>query len=316
MPHGFLLHIKPRTIFYDQVFMMQSYIGRFAPSPSGPLHFGSLVCALISFLHARQAKGQWVVRIEDVDTTRVKAGADQIILSQLIAHGMQWDGDIIYQTNRQYAYQSAVDILHQKQLIYACSCTRQSIKSKGKYYTGTCRNLHLPFKNNAIRVINTCHDCRFQDLNLGEVLVDPLFCKEDVCIKRKDGLFAYNLAVVVDDITQNITHVVRGADLIDTTLQQRHLYKVLDKNGPKYLHLPTICSEDGKKLSKQNQATAIENRRASKNLVDALTVIGMSSRSLSEKMTVGELIHWALAHWSPNLLAKRREILISAINTV
>jgi glutamyl-Q tRNA(Asp) synthetase len=151
--------------------MMQSYIGRFAPSPSGPLHFGSLVCALISFLHARQAKGQWVVRIEDVDTTRVKAGAD-----------------IIYQTNRQYAYQSAVDILHQKQLIYACSCTRQSIKSKGKYYTGTCRNLHLPFKNNAIRVINTCHDCRFQDLNLGEVLVDPLFCKEDVCIKRKDGL--------------------------------------------------------------------------------------------------------------------------------
>jgi glutamyl-Q tRNA(Asp) synthetase len=117
-------------------------------------------------------------------------------------------------------------------------------------------------------------------------------------------------------ITQNITHVVRGADLIDTTLQQRHLYKVLDKNGPKYLHLPTICSEDGKKLSKQNQATAIENRRASKNLVDALTVIGMSSRSLSEKMTVGELIHWALAHWSPNLLAKRREILISAINTV
>jgi glutamyl-Q tRNA(Asp) synthetase len=316
MLHGFLLPTKPRIIFYDQVFMMQSYIGRFAPSPSGPLHFGSLVCALISFLHARQAKGQWVVRIEDVDTTRVKLGADQVILSQLIAHGMQWDGDIIYQTNRQYAYQSAVDRLHQKQLIYACSCTRRSIKSKGKYYTGTCRNLHLPFKNNAIRVINTCHDCRFHDLNLGEVLVDPLFCNEDVCIKRKDGLFAYNLAVVVDDITQNITHVVRGADLIDTTLQQRHLYKVLDKNGPKYLHLPTICSEDGKKLSKQNQATAIENRRASKNLIDALTVIGMSSRSLSDKMTVEELIHWALAHWSPNLLTKRREILISAINTV
>jgi glutamyl-Q tRNA(Asp) synthetase len=295
---------------------MQPYVGRFAPSPSGPLHFGSLVCALISFLHARQAKGRWLVRIEDVDTTRVKAGADQIILSQIIAHGMHWDGNIIYQTKRQNAYQDAIDILHKKQLIYACSCTRQAIKSKGKYYTGTCRDLHLPFKNNAIRIINTRHDCRFQDLNLGEVLVDPLFCNEDLCIKRKDGLFAYNLAVVVDDIAQNITHVVRGADLIDTTLQQRHLYHVLAENCPKYLHLPAICSKDGKKLSKQNHATAIENRRASKNLVDALTVIGMSSHSLSEKMTVEELIHWALAHWSPNLLAKRREILISATNTV
>jgi glutamyl-Q tRNA(Asp) synthetase len=316
MLHGFLLPIKLRVTFYEQVFVMQPYVGRFAPSPSGPLHFGSLVCALVSFLHARQANGQWLLRIEDVDTTRVKADADHIILSQLISHGMRWDGDIIYQTNRQNEYQETVDILHKQQLIYACSCTRQAIKSKGKYYTGTCRDLHLPFKDNALRLINTSHAHGFHDLHLGEIFVEPLFSSEDLSIQRKDGLFAYNLAVVVDDIEQQVTHIVRGADLIDTTAQQQHIYRLLNEKSPKYFHLPVICLESGKKLSKQNHAKAIENERAAKNLVDAFAVIGLSQHSLSEKMTVEDLISYALKHWSPNLLAKRREILLSDINTV
>jgi glutamyl-Q tRNA(Asp) synthetase len=310
------LPIKLRVIFSQQVLVMLPYVGRFAPSPSGPLHFGSLVCALVSFLHARQANGQWLLRIEDVDTTRVKADADQKILSQLISHGMRWDGDVIYQTNRQNEYKKTLDRLHKRQLIYACSCTRQAVKSKGKYYTGACRDLHLPFKDNALRLVNTSHDYDFNDLHLGKVFVEPMFCKEDLIIQRKDGLFTYNLAVVVDDIEQQVTHVVRGADLINTTMQQQHIYRVLYEKPPKHFHLPVICLENGRKLSKQNHAVAIENKRAVKNLIDAFAVIGLSNPSLCEKKTVEELINWALKRWSPDLLAKRREILLSGINTV
>lgn len=295
---------------------MQAYVGRFAPSPSGPLHFGSLVCALVSFLHARQARGKWLVRIEDVDTTRVKIGIDKVILSQLLAHGMHWDDDIIYQTDRQHAYQRALDTLHKQQLVYACACTRQAIKSKGKYYTGTCRHLHLPWENNAIRVFNTCQNNTFNDMHLGEVSVDPLFCSEDLSIQRKDGLFAYNLAVVVDDIAQNVSHIVRGADLIETTVQQRHLYNLLSKKPPHYFHLPVISTQPGQKLSKQNHAVAIDNKQAPSNLINAFAAIGLSCHSVTERMSAQELIHWAVSHWEPTLLAKRREILISDINTV
>ncbi|MFQ3248619.1 MAG: glutamyl-Q tRNA(Asp) synthetase [Glaciecola sp.] len=295
---------------------MQSYIGRFAPSPSGPLHFGSLICALVSFLHARQANGAWLVRIEDVDTTRVKAGADQTILSQLQAHGMQWDGETLYQTARNKAYQHALDTLREKQLVYACSCTRQEIKSKGKYYTGTCRDRGLPFEGNAIRLINNCTDSSFIDLHLGTVEVDPSFCSEDICIKRKDGLFAYNLAVVLDDIAQKVSHIVRGADLIDTTIQQQQIYRLLGEKAPKYFHLPAICIEHGRKLSKQNHAAPIQNNQASVNLICAFKIIGLSTDTLDENMPVDGLIQWAIENWSPNLLAKRREILFSGINTV
>jgi glutamyl-Q tRNA(Asp) synthetase len=153
-------------------------------------------------------------------------------------------------------------------------------------------------------------------MHFGDVPVEPLFCSEDLSIKRKDGLFAYNLAVVVDDIEQHVSHIVRGADLIDTTVQQQHIYSLLGKTSPKYFHLPVICTESGQKLSKQNHAAAIDNRQASKNLIYAFAAIGLSCQSLTEKMTIEELIQWALTHWSPNLLVKRREILISDINTV
>jgi glutamyl-Q tRNA(Asp) synthetase len=295
---------------------MHPYVGRFAPSPSGPLHFGSLVCALLSFIHARQAKGTWLLRIEDVDTTRVQAGAEQIILSQLLAHGMCWDGDIMYQTKRTHVYQEALEQLRQQQVIYACTCTRQEIKAKGKYYTGTCRSLHLPFDGNAIRVVNNSSSTSFTDLHLDKVDVEPSFCGEDLCIKRKDGLFAYNLAVVVDDIEQQVTHIVRGADLIDTTLQQREIYHLLGAEPPQYFHLPVICVENGRKLSKQNHAEAIQNENASRNLISAFKIIGLSIHDLDEDMAIDELIQWAIKHWSPNLLAKRREILFSDINAV
>jgi glutamyl-Q tRNA(Asp) synthetase len=295
---------------------MHSYVGRFAPSPSGPLHFGSLVCALVSFLHARQANGKWLVRIEDVDTTRVQAGSDQTILSQLAAHGLWWDGDVMYQTARQDAYRAAFESLQHKGLLYACACSRQQIKSLGKYYTGKCRDLQLPFNNLAIRINNQSMQTQFQDMHLGTVLVDPLFCQEDISIKRKDGLFAYNLAVVVDDIAQKVTHIVRGADLIDTTVQQQHVYHLLDAQAPSYFHLPVVCLESGTKLSKQNHASGIDNMLARENLHSALVLIGLEQNSIPTEISVEGLIEWAIQCWSPNLLAKKREILLSGINAV
>ena len=295
---------------------MQPYVGRFAPSPSGPLHFGSLVCALVSFVHARQAGGQWLLRIEDVDTTRVRASADQVIMSQLSAHGMQWDGDVIYQTQRTHAYQAALNRLHEKHLVYACNCTRQAIKAKGKYYTSTCRNLRLPFNNNAIRIINSSTQSSFDDLHLGHVCVDPHFCSEDLSIRRKDGLFAYNLAVVVDDIAQKVSHIVRGADLIDTTVQQQKIYKMLEAQAPLYFHLPVVCLKYGQKISKQNHAKAIQNEHAATNLIRAFKMMGLPVPTGHEKMAVDALIHWAIQHWSPNLLTKQREILFSDTNAV
>ncbi len=295
---------------------MQSYVGRFAPSPSGPLHFGSLVCALVSFLHARQAHGKWLVRIEDVDTTRIQDGAADIILSQLQAHGMQWDDQIVYQTQRQRAYQSALEELIQQKAVYACECTRQAIKAKGKFYTGTCRELALPFLGNSIRVINNGEQASFEDLHLGKVQVDIDFCTEDLSIRRKDGLFAYNFAVVIDDIFQQVTHVVRGADLIDTTMQQNYLYKLFKMPCVSYFHLPVICNETFKKLSKQNHAEAVDNQFAAQNLLKAFELIGLLSPELSEEMSVSSLVDWAVKHWSPKLLAKQREILLSGTNAV
>lgn len=295
---------------------MRKYVGRFAPSPSGPLHLGSLVCALVSFLHARQANGLWLVRIEDVDVTRVQLGAAECILSQLQAHGLQWDNSVIYQTDRQVAYQAALNQLDSHNLVYACSCTRQAIKANGRYYRGTCRSLNLPSMNNAIRVINETTDTTFLDLHLGEVEVDAELCREDLSIRRKDGLFAYNLAVVVDDIYQKVTHVVRGADLIETTVQQNHLYRLLGETSPKYLHFPVICVEPAKKLSKQNHAKPIENRNAVQNLLQAFILIGLPIDGLSGSMSVEALIAWAVKKWSPKLLAKQREILLSDTNAV
>lgn len=295
---------------------MKQYVGRFAPSPSGPLHFGSLVCALISFLHARQAGGKWLVRIEDVDTTRIQEGAVKTILSQLLAHGMQWDDEIIYQTQRQSAYQLVLDSLIQQKQVYACECTRQTIKAKGVFYTGTCKNLDLPFKGKAIRVINNGTFFSFEDLHLGKIQVEQDFASEDINIRRKDGLFSYNLAVVVDDIFQQVTHIVRGADLIDTTVQQNYLYQLLNAPAPSYFHLPVICDQALKKLSKQNHAEAIKEQFALQNLLKAFRIIGLSNTDLSENADISKLIEWAIEHWSPKLLVKRREILFSEINAV
>lgn len=292
------------------------YIGRFAPSPSGPLHLGSLSCALVSYLHAKQAGGKWLVRMEDVDTTRVMPNADSTILHQLEAHGLHWDNSVVYQTQRQEAYQSALASLQAKQLVYACDCTRQTIKAKGRYYTSYCQHRNLSDTGNALRLIIKNNQASFDDLLLGRVTVEPEFCNEDLVLKRKDGLFAYNLAVVVDDIYQGVTHVVRGADLIDTTPQQNYLYGLLQSAPPQYLHFPVLSRAPGKKLSKQNHAKAVSTEDTCQTLSAALAYIGLAREKQLATQDPSELLQWAITHWSPKLLSKQREILISDVNEV
>ncbi len=254
---------------------MSGYRGRFAPSPTGPLHFGSLVAAVASWTDARSAGGEWLVRMEDVDTPRCVAGADRVILDQLRAHGLEWDGEVLYQSTRGEAYQEALDRLAGH--TYLCACTRRE--------AGQCRcreGLPPGRKGRAIRV-------------RGEGLVD------DFVLKRADGLWAYQLAVVVDDAAQGITHVVRGADLLDSTPRHRHLQRLLDYAHPDYCHVPLALDARGEKLSKQNHAPPLGDDAAS-SLRAALRFLGHDV----PEGTVGEVLRWAERHWSRERLPHLR----------
>ncbi len=269
-----------------------TYRGRFAPSPTGPLHAGSLVAALASWLDARAHQGQWLVRMEDVDTPRCVPGADQIILAQLAAAGMHPDAAPLYQSQRGEAYQSALDQLVVQGLAYPCSCTRQDIaqalaatgQARQRYaelvYPGTCR--HAPEGRSArawrfltehserkvppgqtipaLPAINSIatQSIDWTDRRLGAQTQNVSQAVGDFVLKRADGLWAYQLAVVVDDAAQNITHVVRGEDLLDNTARQIMLQQALSLPAPQYLHTPLVLATDGHKLSKQNGARALQ----------------------------------------------------------
>jgi glutamyl-Q tRNA(Asp) synthetase len=299
------------------------YVGRFAPSPSGPLHFGSLFCALVSFLHAKQAKGKWLVRIEDVDETRTTPEIASVILEQLESHGLLWDGEVIYQTQRKPAYAEALEKLTKHNDVYACECTRQQIRQRGKFYTGYCVERELAFSTSstsepmlALRIKNNSSLHHFHDAHLGQVEVEKGFAQEDIVLKRKDGLFSYNLAVVVDDIYQGVTHIVRGADLVDTTLQQAVIYRGLGLSPPNYFHLPVIASELGKKLSKQNHAEPISAQYWKQNLLKAGMLLGFELKNIPNTYEACDLVNWMAEHWQPELLSNEREILLSVPNDV
>lgn len=230
------------------------YVGRFAPSPSGDLHFGSLIAALGSYLQARAQGGSWLVRIEDIDPPREIPGAAARILATLDHYGLHWDGPVIYQSQRHEAYRATLAWLEQQGLSYYCNCTRSRIQHIGGFYDGYCRDRHLPSKGAAIRLRQTQPVYSFYDKLLGELHAEPALAKEDFIIRRRDSLFAYNLAVVVDDAFQGVTEIVRGADLIEPTVRQIALYQQLQQPVPCYLHLPLALNEEGNKLSKQNHA--------------------------------------------------------------
>lgn len=246
------------------------YVGRFAPSPSGPLHAGSAVAALASYLDARAHGGLWLVRMEDLDTPRNMPGADQTILHQLQALGMVWDGEILYQSRRLTAYQSAFDILLSLSLVYPCACTRREIadsvlRLQGHFpegerpYPGTCR-FGLPKGRQALswRVRIPEGQISFCDRWLGPMCQNVAQAVGDFVLRRADGIWAYQLAVVVDDAFQGVTHVVRGQDLLSSTARQLLLGEMLSLPIPEYLHVPVVTDSMGLKLSKQNGAAALD----------------------------------------------------------
>ena len=267
------------------------YLGRFAPSPTGPLHAGSLVAALASWLDARQQGGQWLVRIEDVDTPRCVAGADKDILQQLAICGLQSDAPVLHQSSRSLAYQQALDTLVAKGWAYACGCSRKDIEdAQGErlrhslaVYPGTCRDglkgkTARAWRMNVQKVISDLcltTPCIWQDRWLGSQQQDVAQEVGDFVLKRADGLWAYQLAVVVDDAFQCITHVVRGADLADNTPRQMLLQQALGLPTPIYMHTPLVLGADGEKLSKQNGAQALDLSKPMAALNTAAKVLGL-----------------------------------------
>jgi glutamyl-Q tRNA(Asp) synthetase len=287
-----------------------AYRGRFAPSPSGQLHFGSLIAALASFLDAKANHGKWLVRIEDIDTPRVVAGADSAILRCLERFGMHWDEDVLYQSQSIARYEAALADLKQRDLVYACACTRKQIAALGGIYSGACKSKQLSFANNAIRFKQNAPCFEFNDLIKGRIKVEPNFAGEDFIIKRRDQLFAYQLVVVLDDIEQGITHIVRGADLLEPTVRQISLFNQLNKPAPQFAHVPLAVAEPGFKLSKQNHAPAVDENHPEHALLAALCFLGIDLASEFKNASIDDILAHAIAAWSLERVPKNNEIQI------
>lgn len=274
------------------------YIGRFAPSPSGELHFGSLIAALGSYLQARARQGIWRVRIEDIDPPREIPGAADTILRQLEHYGLYWDGDVLWQSQRHDAYREALAWLYEHDLSYYCTCTRARIQSLGGIYDGHCRELRNCPESAAIRIKQQHPVTCFHDGLRGEIQATERLAREDFIIHRRDGLFAYNLAVVVDDHFQGITEIVRGADLIEPTVRQISLYQQFGWTPPDYIHLPLALNAQGAKLSKQNHAPALPKGDPRPVLFDALRFLGQRQDVPWQDRSVEEILKSAVENWT------------------
>ncbi len=276
--------------------MTSSYIGRFAPSPTGDLHFGSLVAALGSYLQARANNGQWLIRIENIDPPREVAGAAQRQLETLSAHGLIADQPTLWQADSQPDHSAALDRLIQTGKAFQCACTRSDLPPDG-VYPGTCRN-GLPASKDArsVRLLAGPETIFFQDGLQGHCRQTPARQTGDFVIRRADGLMAYQLAVVVDDAMAGVTEVVRGADLIDSTGRQIMVYQALGLPVPDYLHLPLIVDADGRKLSKSDGDDPVHHQSPAANIRQALETLGHSPPA--GQNTVNELLAWAIQHWS------------------
>ncbi len=298
-----------------------NYIGRFAPSPTGPLHFGSLIAAVASYLQAKANNGKWLVRMEDLDKPREMAGAADNILHTLEGFGFDWDGlnthgDVMYQSQRTAVYEKALAALKTRKLVYPCTCSRKEIADsstqtgiEGKIYPKTCL-AHAPRANNheALRAVTLDESLSFNDAIQGEISQNLAKEIGDFVLKRADGLFAYQLAVVVDDAAQKITHVVRGADLLGSTARQIYLQQLLSLPTPNYAHVPIAVNKNGEKLSKQTLAAPISMRLAGQQLFDALCFLGQNPPAEMQNATPNEVWRWAFAHWSLARVPRTRSI--------
>lgn len=270
------------------------YRGRFAPSPTGPLHLGSLLTAVASFLDARAMGGEWMVRIEDIDPPREIAGASQMILESLQSHGLQWDGDVVFQSARHDAYRLAMAELSTQNLVFDCNCTRATLGPGG-----SCGRRCAPQPGDrCAKRLSIAHAPRdFLDRFQGDVPDEDR--SQDIVIWRKDNLPSYQLAVTVDDTWQGITAVVRGADLLSQTALQVYLMGLFGGEVPSYAHVPVLCTDDGRKLSKQNGAAAIDDSSALHNLRLVLRLLQQPSADLPAS-TPQKLLQAAVEHWEPH----------------
>lgn len=287
---------------------MSTYVGRFAPAPTGPLHFGSLVTALASWLDARAAGGRWLVRIEDVDHPRVVPGADRDILHTLEHLGLLWDGEVVWQGARRARYAEGLAALERSGLTFPCGCTRQEV-GPGQAYPGRCRAglpPGRPARSTRLRVPD--EPVVFDDRIQGRFEQCLASTVGDFVVRRADGLVAYHLAVVSDDADQGVTHVLRGADLIDSTPRQIHLQRCLGLPTPLYAHVPVACRPEGAKLSKQNHAPAIELRRAGAALIAALAFLGHGCPAALVGAQPRELLDWAQAAWRLGAVPRLRSL--------
>jgi glutamyl-Q tRNA(Asp) synthetase len=281
------------------------YRGRFAPSPSGPLHFGSLVSALASYLDAKACRGKWLVRMEDLDPPREQPGAASLILQTLEDHGLYWDETVLYQSQRHPAYQETLEWLVAQNLAYPCCCSRQELTAMGGIYNGRCRNQSVDLTQpHSIRL--KLYDIPYHPHNDWVSFTDVIQGPQeqnlrtqagDQILKRRDGFYAYQLAVVVDDIYQQITHIIRGSDLLDVTGRQLLLFTLLKAPSPRFGHVPLAMQANGQKLSKQNQAKAIDSGNASRNLWHGLAFLGQNPPLDLARASTGELLDWAVNHW-------------------
>ena len=289
------------------------YIGRFAPSPTGPMHFGSLVTAVASYLDAKHQDGLWKVRMEDLDQPRVIKHSDKSILDTLHQHGFQWDDEVIYQSHRLDIYQNCLSKLNQQENTYFCGCSRKEIADSamsgidGMIYPGTCRDKKLDSKNHALRIKVEDVYVTFEDKIQGLIEQNILRNFGDFILKRSDGIYAYQLAVVIDDVIQNISTIIRGADLIDSTSRQIYLQKKLSFPSPNYGHIP-IATFNRKKLSKENQSTPVDHSNIKDNLIACLKFLGQNYEVIQKENTLTNFWATAIQLWDISLVPKRKMI--------
>ncbi len=282
----------------------QSYRGRFAPTPSGPLHLGSLLTALASWLEARSRGGTWVLRIDDLDQLRCVAGADQQILQQLSAHGLHWDDAPRYQSQHLAEYAAAREQLQRNGLLYACDCTRARLQEEslpgiaGRIYSGRCRDRGLALDGHAQRLRVDDKPVTLEDRWQGLQVREPRRDLGDFVVWRRDSVPGYALACVVDDLAMQISDVVRGADLLDASLQQKFLMRPFGATAPDYAHLPVLGGADGRKLSKQNHANPLNAETAMQNLRRCLQWLGQDPPATASASVPDILQHAAC---SPSL---------------
>jgi glutamyl-Q tRNA(Asp) synthetase len=275
----------------------QPYIGRFAPSPTGPLHLGSLYTALAGFLQARSRQGLWLLRIDDLDSPRNIKGSADNILKTLDVFGLHWDGSVVYQSQHLDVYDEILDKLAKNNLIYPCTCSRKTLAG---IYSGLCRDKQPP-RNSlySLRIKTDERIISFLD-DLQGLVSDNLSGKHgDFILKRKDRVIAYQFAVVVDDNRQGVNHVVRGVDLLDSTPRQIYLQQTLGLATPGYMHVPVIIDEQGYKLSKQTRATAVDLKTPYSVIFALLTLLKQNPPCELQHAPVAEILNWAIDHWDP-----------------